>query len=508
MASAVDLTGGDKASDSLYWAPAQVLCFGNSTAARNSCQVNHIKLPGSDNIPPLPKSEIPELRGFNELQVGRDQWLNGEAIERSLKAYLRSLPKQLRAKIHIGGTDNDQFFLAGPTGEAAFKSQITRNQNRFFRSFRQTEYSIWPICHMNNHWELAVIHKQKRSNEKDGWTHITEMAVIDPWRGEGYDTRSSLFDKRLKALFDSGNFTFGESYQRSVWVPVQKDYHSCGPRAYWAGRKIMDRLIEFEEVNTGYDESLWDDIGPWFNNDQVRWEMIGLNAYDAIRCMGYKARVAVELVNHMKRLEGGKVVLVDAGVTMRPGDQSEEQLQPRPNPRTRSRPAPPQPVRRGPRPTGSTVEDDKGPSAKRTRTEDDEAPSAKRRRSSKGTTEPEPGQDSAKESAQQNRGQRRNWWRYPSPNEHKIAPEHTVSQDDVRSDSQQTSAATGPVFQPSRFNGRTPLAQRGNIPVIDLTGNSPANNSGSLLNPRSNRRRNLFTGDVQFTPRKAKSLFR
>ncbi|KAI0010831.1 hypothetical protein F4779DRAFT_576272 [Xylariaceae sp. FL0662B] len=465
---------------STYWSPAQVLCLGGN-AETNSCHVEHISQPGSANVPPLPtEGESIDLRGLNELQFSRTRWLNGDAIEKALRSYHRSLPKRLQAKIHIAASDNELLFLDGVGSDARFQSQIQKPLGRFFRSFKQTEYTIWPVNYNNLHWVLVVIHKENPTNTAaGGWARIAQIAVMDPWQDKRRSNRVALIWRRCYELFGRGGFDMAEDARRDVWVPVQNDSHSCGPRAYWAGRKIMERLILLEEVNRGYHESLWYDMDPWFNNDQVRWEMIGSNAYEAIRIMKYKARVAVELVHSVKELgPNNNFKISDAGTGMQPGDENEE-LKPRPARRNQQKPTPIQPNN----PTQSRKRQAPEPDYETENRDDDGQPAKTKRPRGRGRiirpTSPSaifgPGANSTTRS-------------YPVPHRYKIAPQWSLTDDYVAFDALLAPPERDPIWQPTAQDGRTLLAHQAGR--LALSSNFPRGN------------RKLFYGDRQFTPRK------
>ncbi|KAI0839353.1 hypothetical protein F5Y06DRAFT_265209 [Hypoxylon sp. FL0890] len=184
--------------------------------------------------------------------------------------------------------------------------------SRAFRPFKQTEWTFWPINYGGNHWELVIIHKEQVNGE---WSHIVQIAVIDAWRNSTDSTRRRVVNRRVKGLMKKLKFTFGQNIERTVWVPWQKDGWSCGLRTYWAARRIIERILKLEEEGLNYDEEVWLPLSGWFNPDFVRWEMIGLNAYDCVKDLGYRARIAVELVNEV---DSGAGVLVDAATVMRP----------------------------------------------------------------------------------------------------------------------------------------------------------------------------------------------
>ncbi|XDG08152.1 hypothetical protein ABKA04_007767 [Annulohypoxylon sp. FPYF3050] len=102
-----------------------------------------------------------------------------------------------------------------------------------------------------------------------------------------------------------------------MWVPWQQDGWSCGLRMFWTARNMMDRIQETMDRN-GYNEQIWGSLPGWFNPDQVRWEMIGLNAYEAVKEMNFRARFAVEVVSKVAQQDRNGIEQVDAQRVMQP----------------------------------------------------------------------------------------------------------------------------------------------------------------------------------------------
>ncbi|KAI0886450.1 uncharacterized protein GGS22DRAFT_128898 [Annulohypoxylon maeteangense] len=294
----------------MHYSVGHVLC-GTRGGGLGECRVRHIGPNRPEEIP-QPPNDWPDIRGLSQLQASRETWLNGDAIELSMKSYHEDLPTQTRNIIHLVDTSIAGIF---DRDERGINNLLKGRYDRFFRRFTQTEYTIWP-CNFNDiHWELAVIHKGRSDPNSDKWDQILQVAVIDHWKDDNYKQRNDIIANRLRRIFTRIGFTIAAACERVVWPPWQKDSWSCGLRAFWTAKQMMDRINDGVARNTGYDEQLWAPLNPWFNPDQVRWEMIGLNAYEAVKGMNYKARVAVELVGRVLNSSGK---LRDAGDVMRP----------------------------------------------------------------------------------------------------------------------------------------------------------------------------------------------
>lgn len=261
-----------------------------------SCPVEHIDFAG-DRIKQPPKS-WPDLRGLHSLNFSREKWLTGDAIEVSIEEYCCGLPQALQDKIGLGipGLRPD-VWSRGSKGTDALVMAISVPQRRALARFSKTEYSLFPICVNHNHWVLVFMRKTAAKGT-DEFLHVTDIAVIDPQHKSA--TVTLVISRLQQWLTNAGNFTFAPSSTRIVWAPLQRDSCSCGPRAYWNAKQLMDRLLELHEGIIDRD-ALWNDLSGWFNEDFVRGEMTGRCAWAAVRGMDYKARVAVECVNRVRQ---------------------------------------------------------------------------------------------------------------------------------------------------------------------------------------------------------------
>ncbi|KAI5860955.1 hypothetical protein GGS23DRAFT_578118 [Durotheca rogersii] len=302
----------------LRYSPAQVLCSGGN-AGPGECHIAHVQIPHPKNVAKPPDGQWPDMRGLHELQFSRDVWLNGDAIEKAISIYYQSLPTVVQDMVQIQDTSLTGLFIPGKAGEERFQGRIIRPMRGFFRAIREKEYTLWPINYNDSHWVLVLIRKRRPAENSDQFTHISRLAIIDSWKDGDAEGRKRFIHQRLLNLFhQAGNFTFSDSYDRTIWTPWQKDACSCGPRVYWAARQILNRLLRAAELNLRTADDLWDPLSGFFNEEQVRWEMTGLNAFAAVQQMGYRARIAVELVNEVKSSGRDGLDTYDAAEMMRP----------------------------------------------------------------------------------------------------------------------------------------------------------------------------------------------
>ncbi|KAI3318798.1 hypothetical protein HD806DRAFT_302841 [Xylariaceae sp. AK1471] len=295
-----------------------------------TCPVEHIDIPS--NRIRKPANGWPSIGGLHSLQYSRDTWLNDEAILVANKVYHSSLPKDVRDQIDITQPGIDaRVFYSGRTGVDALYNVLKGPLTRMYKTIKAKEYNIWPINTNGNHWVTVIIHKKQRPDKDNGnkqaWTHITEMAVVDPYRS---GATMNMVHTQIRKLLEAGKFTFALDYERKVWSSLQRDASSCGPRSYWCAKQFMDRILWLYESKSSYNENLWDDLSGWFDEDFVRGEMIGRAAWNAIRDMNYNARVAIECVNRVRKHDAISDKWKNAGQLMRPPKNRNEKPETRP----------------------------------------------------------------------------------------------------------------------------------------------------------------------------------
>ncbi|TGJ79257.1 hypothetical protein E0Z10_g9509 [Xylaria hypoxylon] len=320
-------------SQALRYRTAQNVCSA-------SCPIQHIAIPM--NQIKAPSNSWPDVRGLHSLNYSRDKWLAGDAIEVAIATYTRGLPQALQEKIGLGIPGvNPKVWHRGSAGNDALNMAIKTPARRGLARLRTTEYSILPVCTDSDHWVLVVLHKERRPTgpgNKIEWSHIAQVAVLDPYRDSA---RMRMVDERMQAwLKQAGKFTYSNNYRRVVWIPMQKDTTSCGPRAYWHAKQLLDRLLELHESGVDYSDYVWKDLSGWFNEDFVRGEMAGRCAWDGVRAMDYNARISIECVNRVKEYDRPKGAWKKAGELMKPADFSQMKPEKRPNPQNLPRPTP------------------------------------------------------------------------------------------------------------------------------------------------------------------------
>ncbi|KAI0858054.1 hypothetical protein F4860DRAFT_327165 [Xylaria cubensis] len=312
---------------------ARVLCSA-------SCPVNHI-----DNQSRIKKTEgWPDIRGLNSLNASRTSWLAADAIEKSIAVYVRGLPDALQEMIGLDMLALNALIWHMPSQIPQLSAQYEKGRDLLHKSimapprrlvnrFKRTEYNIFPLCVNNNHWVLVVIHKNQVPSATDPstkeWSRIVQAAVIDPQRSTA--TTDFVHSTMRRWFTEAAGFTFAPHYVKNVWVPYQRDNNSCGPRAYWNAKQILDRLLELHENGINYEASLWSELSGWFNEGFVREEMRGRCAAAAVREMDYFARVAVELVNRTKEFSvAGGIAEWGSAQMLKPEDMTGQKPESRP----------------------------------------------------------------------------------------------------------------------------------------------------------------------------------
>ncbi|KAI1194630.1 hypothetical protein F5X97DRAFT_272518 [Nemania serpens] len=309
-----------------------------------SCPIHHIRLGLVDRIKE-PSNSWPDIRGLHSLNYKRDTWLTADAIEVSIKMYVSGLPHTIQNKIWVGTPGVDpRIWHRGVGGDNALEQALKTSARLAFKLLKSTEYSILPICTEGNHWVLVVVHKNQRPGGATGgdkeWSHVAQVAVLDPFRSAA---RTRMVHDRLRSWFEkAGRFTFAAEYQKNVWVPRQRDSTSCGPRAYWAAKQILDRLLVFYESHIEDDARLWAALSGWFDEGFVRAEMMGRCAWAGVRAMDYRARISIECVNKVRDTDAPNRPLIDAGEAMKPVEDKRAQPETRPPSRSQHiQPVPP-----------------------------------------------------------------------------------------------------------------------------------------------------------------------
>ncbi|KAI0153045.1 hypothetical protein GGR57DRAFT_154312 [Xylariaceae sp. FL1272] len=273
------------------------------------------------------KLGFPDLSGLHYLNYTRNGWLNRTAVEYALQGYYDGLPPEVQDMVDVQAPDISEIFAGGRTGAKALERILMSSKvaQMYVGSVKTKEYSIWPINVHLGHWVLVVLHKEQRRNPKEKkveWSQIVQMAIIDPARNHSYHR---TVESQLRRLLERGlGCGFADGYERKVWTPFQHDKTSCGPRAYQAGKTIMDFIQELHEKGIGYNECLWSDHSGWFNEDFVRSEMMGRNAWRIVKDYNYNARIAVEIVHRVKPPVASKQdnAWVNAAIVMRPTDKT------------------------------------------------------------------------------------------------------------------------------------------------------------------------------------------
>ncbi|RYP71654.1 hypothetical protein DL769_004648 [Monosporascus sp. CRB-8-3] len=267
---------------------------------------------------------------MNKLQYSRREPVSAESMQISIAALHAALPEKLRDQILILVDHVAHTWLTGAQeSERYFKKALGNT----FEKFENQEYIVWPILvdkdTSEDHWETAIIHMTTGKDNKR--THVSQIALIDPLKRHKPAQRSAMVLGRLtKILKYIAKFTIArdEDLWRDLWVPEQRFYNdkSDGPRAYQVCKTMMGRLLTVYETGIGYHEGLWDDLSGWFNEDDVRREMLGKHVWDAVENMGYNARPAVEAVSNVRRSPNQD--WENAGDLMRPMAPIGEPLEP------------------------------------------------------------------------------------------------------------------------------------------------------------------------------------
>ncbi|KAI1398368.1 hypothetical protein F4819DRAFT_468730 [Hypoxylon fuscum] len=399
---------------------AHILCPPPGTG-EEECRIQHIRLP--TDVPQPPDGKWPSIDGLNKLQSARDAQAHDVSIDKALEAYHFSLPPQVRDMIHLGAAD-DRIFRKNDVEYKRLMASSTSADQAVFDNFKSTEYTVWPVFYILR-GVLVVIRKENPGKAANGYTRIVQFAILDSHGTR--DKRIETLEQKLRPLLTHFGFTFADEARRTAWVPIQETGGSNASRVFWAARQMIDRILNMVVNGWDYYEGIWEDLSGWYNDDFVRWEMIGLNAYQCVREMDYRARIAVELVNDIRQDDG---TTVDAGDTMRPPAERKEKMQQPPN---RKKPTT-QNGKSSPSPTGSDKKEDEKEDVK-------------------------------------GEAQKTSFWK--PPNNRQVAPEYSLKQGHYRKRDRQGDAPTQSVFSRTHDGTKRPREASGFDPVHPGDGYPP-----------------------------------
>ena len=347
-----------KAKSSMCYTHGQVVCPGNRL-----CQLDHMNLPGPDEVPALAPTGKEAARDMARMQYSLDTEISDTGMEAAANKLWDALPRDLGRRISCRVT---------PRGKGVWSSTKWGDQRwwdacrrlcSWTAALQNYEYLLWAFHVDSSHWVLAVVHLT------DGGKRVNHIAVIDPATGTEAVIRAMAIETQVKAILEKiGGLRLSTDLQRDVWVPAQHDAedNSDGPRIYWAWKETMRRLLQMYDAGWGYHEGLWSDHNAWFHEETARHEIINALAWQMVRGMDYQGRVAVEAVTAVRKDAAAE--WEDSGPLMRPqsrdGDEKPKDMlvnskrhQLRTMPEPPKRPVPP---RSHPRiyPTFSMVKDD------------------------------------------------------------------------------------------------------------------------------------------------------
>ncbi|KAI1814381.1 hypothetical protein GGS20DRAFT_414953 [Poronia punctata] len=282
---------------------------------------------------PDPLDTEMDIYALNTLQLHRTMPLEPASVQISMDSLIDNLPAPLQEQLQVAPCGLEYIF--GPEGADVMDERIKQVYGRyddFWHVFHRCEYVFWPIEVGKGHFVTGIFHLEKKDHSEAEQTPPTQYniieswSVVDPQRGpKGRETVARVKDT-ITAILGSRGVTFqvdaykddgfGESDDRSrdwalPWVPPadygednEKVWES-GIRAFALVKQLVGRVLDFYCLEMEHEDSFWSEpTCGWLNVDQVRQEMMGICAINALDDMKWYARLSVECIDRISFVEG------------------------------------------------------------------------------------------------------------------------------------------------------------------------------------------------------------
>ncbi|KAI1748430.1 hypothetical protein F4782DRAFT_357697 [Xylaria castorea] len=286
----------------------------------------------SANVPD-PAGAENDLYALNSLQLHRDRPLELLTVQIPIEYLRDTLPPGARSKIGTPFCGSPYIFNCPEENVSRRIRKYYGRWQDFWDDFRTSEYVLWPIEVANGYFVTAIFHMQKGLVDDPNFDPDDDLnadipqvqnplfnivggwSVVDPQRGATAQRRVTRVKDRIERIFAAEGIAFaplsykdqlvGEDERRSVpWVPPLSagDDWSSGIRSFALVRQLIQRVLDFYCTEIGYQESFF--VEPtcgWLNVDQVRHEMMGVCAMNALEDMDWNARLAIECIEEINR---------------------------------------------------------------------------------------------------------------------------------------------------------------------------------------------------------------
>ncbi|KAI0869027.1 hypothetical protein GGS24DRAFT_512579 [Hypoxylon argillaceum] len=286
-------------------------------------------------IPP-PKEAENDLYALNTLQLRRGWPLEQLSLQIPLEYLRDNLPPGVQNQVGIAVCGSPYVFNCDEDSVLRRARKMYRKWQAFWDIFHRSEYVFWPIEAERGYFVTAIFHMENGlvddpDFDADGdpdaeipqvqnphFSVVGGWSVIDPQRGEAAQNRVARVIDRIQRIFEAEGITFDpESYQEHTtargdqwalpWVPPpsEDDDWSSGIRSFALVRELVQRVLDLYCSDRTFEDNFFRvPTNGWLNVDQVRHEMMGICAVNAMEDMNWNARLAVECIQRITTVEG------------------------------------------------------------------------------------------------------------------------------------------------------------------------------------------------------------
>ncbi|KAI0545316.1 hypothetical protein F4679DRAFT_588622 [Xylaria curta] len=296
--------------------------------------LNKTQLEKSDAIP-VPSRAENDLYALNALQLQRDRPLEQLTVQIPIEHLRDNLPPGARENVGMPPCGTPYMFNCPEEAVNRRIYKYYRRWKEFWNNFRFSEYVFWLVEAEDGYFVTSIFHMRKRPVDNPNFdtdfdpnadipqvqsplfNTVDRWSVVDAQRGDLARIRVNRVKDRIERIFAAEGITIdplayqdeqdGVDERRSVpWVPPPSDGDnwSSGIRSFALVRQLIQRILDFHCEEVGYQESFFDNpTCGWLDVDQVRHEMMGICAVNALEDMDWNARLAIECIEDI-HIEG------------------------------------------------------------------------------------------------------------------------------------------------------------------------------------------------------------
>ncbi|KAJ8114272.1 hypothetical protein ONZ43_g4944 [Nemania bipapillata] len=285
---------------------------------------------------PSPTQAENDLYALNTLQLRRGWPLEQLSLQIPLEYLRDTLPPGAKRIVGIAMCGSPYVFNCAEDNLDRRIRKMYHRWQAFWDIFHSSEYVFWPIETERGYFVTALFHMEKGlmddpnfdpdedpnadipQVENPHFTVVGAWSVIDPQRGQAAQDRAARIIDRIQRIFAAEGITFDPGSYREhqaangdrwalPWVPPpsEGDDWSSGIRSFALVQELINRIISLYCSELGFTESYFNvPLNGWLNVDQVRHQMMGICAINAIEDMGWNARLAIECIQQITTVEG------------------------------------------------------------------------------------------------------------------------------------------------------------------------------------------------------------